>query len=94
MKINKTVLLLVCFIASTLLSLTGFLVLLQEHKTVADFLLAGALLFLVGFLIISIYEIAISPKLSISEKILWPILIIVFSTLGQIVYLVIRKKRI
>jgi hypothetical protein len=94
MKINRSALLWLCFIASTLLALTGFSVFFHEHKTLADFLLAGSLLFLAGFLIISVYEIAVSTKLSKSEKILWPILIFVFSTLGQIVYLAIRKKRI
>jgi hypothetical protein len=93
MKINKTVLLWICFVATNLLAFIGFIV-LKENKTLSNGLLTVSLLSLLAFLFISISEIVVSSKLRRSDKILWPILIVVLSTFGQIAYLVIRKRKI
>ena len=93
MRDFKTTLIWICFITGNLLALIGFAAFDHQLKTVSDILLSVSLLFTIGFIFISINEIIVSSKFSKSEKVLWPILIIVLSIFGQIAYLVLRKKR-
>jgi len=80
-----------CFFANIVLAVIGFSI-FPEHKTGSDIFLGFALIFLVGFLSIAIYEIVNFSKLSKIEKILWPIGILLLSSIGQIIYLVSRRK--
>ena len=91
MKINRDFLIKTCFFSNIVLAGIGFSI-FPEHKTGADIFLVFALIFILGFLSIAIYEIVNSSKLSKTEKILWPIGIILLSSIGQIIYLVSRKK--
>jgi hypothetical protein len=94
MKINRNFYIWFCFIASNLLSVTGFEIFLHGSKSLADILIVISLIFFLGFLLISGYEIIKSPKFSKAEKVLWPLLIIFLSVFGQIAYMVVRKRNL
>jgi hypothetical protein len=91
MKMNKNLAIWICFLGSNLLALIGFAI-INMNKMTGNFILISSLFFLAGFLFVAIKEIVTSLRLSKSEKIIWPILIIVLSTFGQIAYLSIRKR--
>jgi hypothetical protein len=91
MKLNRSLIIWICFLGSNILSLTGF-ILVDNYKNLGDTFLIISLVFLAGFLATSYYEILAISGFSKSEKIIWPVLIIVLSVFGQIAYLVKRKS--
>lgn len=93
MKLNRSLIIWICFLGSNLLSLAGF-ILVDNYKNPGDTLLIISLVFLAGFVATSFYEIFAVSGFSKSEKIIWPVMIIVLSVFGQIAYLVKRKKSI
>jgi cytochrome bd-type quinol oxidase subunit 2 len=93
MESKKSFLIWMCFVASNILAIPGFsLTIHHKNKMLSQPFLIISLLLILGFWIISAYEISRSSKLTKRQKFIWPIIVIVLSTFGQIWYLVKRKE--
>jgi hypothetical protein len=94
MKKGKNFLIWLCFAGANLFSLIGFYLSFHGNRPTGHAFLYTSLLFLIGFWYVSVHEIIKSQKISKADKFMWPVLIVVLSTFGQIAYLVRRNKQI
>lgn len=80
------------FIGSLIFSITGMLLMINNHVNSANLLLLIGVVFTVAFLILSVMEINKSTKLSSNQKIVWTIGLIAFLNVPSILYYFIGRK--
>jgi heme/copper-type cytochrome/quinol oxidase subunit 4 len=93
MKTNRNILIKVSFILSICLSAIGFWLSLH-HETGADIYLIIGLIFHLTFLAIALFEIFSSSRISTSEKIIWTIGLVILSSIGGLIYLLVLRKNV
>jgi heme/copper-type cytochrome/quinol oxidase subunit 4 len=93
MKTKRDILIKTSFVLSICLSTIGFWLSIHDGKGADIYLILGLILHL-AFLIIAFYEIFSSSGLSKTEKIIWTVGLIVLSSIGGLIYLLILRKNI
>ena len=93
MKTNRDILIKTSFILSICLSGIGFWLSIHHGKGSDIYLILG-LIFHLTFLATVLYEIFSSSRISNTEKITWTIGLVLLSSIGGLIYLLLLRKNI
>jgi hypothetical protein len=83
----------VCFFASFILSLAGSFFRVRQIGGANILLALGVVLSLV-FIILAIYEVRTSRRISTASKNIWTLALILFSSIAGLVYVVAGRKHV